>query len=712
MSDLKFDPSGPRKKHNGRAVFVVTALVLIFAVFGASLVSVQLVHGSEYEAKGRTVSTYSVSVPAARGEILDCNGDPLVINSQGNSIVFESLYFPAAQQDRNTLIFSLITLFESKGIAWIDDLPIVFADDGSIAFAQDADSDIKYLKSSDYLDLNSYATAQNCFDALVKRYGLGSYEQSDARKIASVCYNMKRSLFSGSNPYTFAELVPTSLVALIKENSDKYPGVDVVTTPYRYYADGTIAPHILGILGRIDSDEYSEQQQKTEAALAAASDDAEKAAVNGRAYSINDMIGKSGIESAYEEYLRGTTGTKQISVDADGNISESYSVAPEAGDSVVLTIDKGLQKVAQDSLKNRILEVTEEEAISAGLPCAGAVVAINVKTGEILASASYPTYDLSSYYEDYSSLMKQSGQPLWNRAFQSAYAPGSTMKPCVALGALQEGVITADTTFVCNGTYKCGDTTFICYQHNAHGVVNVRKAIKYSCNIFFYNVSQLLGIDKIDEYAKLFGLGSLTGVGISEVSGTRASIAYRESQGGIWNVGDTLQAAIGQSDNQFTPLQLACYCATVANNGTRYVPHLVKSIKSADMTQTIYEAEPEVACQTGIEQQYFDVVKGGMLDVANYGTVKKAFTGLPVQAAAKTGTSTKTLTINGSAYKGTNGFLISFAPYDDPEIAVAVVLENAGSGSLTATVAADIMNYYFTQMKSVTTGQSENQLIN
>ncbi len=709
MSRLKFEDLRPTNIMRKRSLILLAVTGLILFVFALMLLFAQILDKEEVIQSDNSLRTYSVRVEASRGSIMDRNGEPLVINSQGNSLVFNYSSFPdeTHQQDRNRVIHDLISLFAQRGCSWTDELPIIVDESGGVAFDTGRDGSIAYLKGTDYLDLNSYATALDCMNALIKRYDLQEYSLTDARDIASVCYNMKREMFGGDRPYKFAEMVPTPLVGVIKENGTTFPGVDVKVEAYRYYTDGSVAPHVIGITGRINETEYAREKEATELALKNAADDEQKRTVEARAYSMDDTIGKNGIEGYYEEFLRGTDGTKTVSVDPDGRITEQTDVAPQAGDTVILTINKGLQKVAQESLEKRIFEVTRDESIAIGLPCAGAVVALDVKNADVLACATYPTFDLSTYYEDYEELLKTDGNPLWNRALQSAYAPGSTMKPCVALGALNEGAITQDTYFLCEGTYEISDMVFSCNKSTVHGFLAVREALKVSCNIFFFKVSHLLGIDKINEYASMFGLGEKTGLGIGEVTGNRASIAYRESRGGLWNVGDTMQAAIGQSDNQFTLIQLAVYCAAIANNGTRLVPHIVKSIERADGSGTVYEAQREVAYETGIDPSCFIPVKDGMHDVVTIGSVRSTFYGLDIDAAAKTGTSNKSLVVNGRVINGTNGFIIMFAPFDDPEIAVAVLLENAGSGSMNATIAADIMDYYFNSMTSLDPAASQ-----
>ena len=412
-----------------------------------------------------------------------------------------------------------------------------------------------------------------------------------------------------------------------------------------------------------------------------------------------------------EEYLRGKNGVKTLSVDKDGNVSESYSVVPEQGGTVISTINKDIQEIAQEALRERISEVTDNEAIAKGLTPAGAVFVLDVNTGAVLAAATYPDFSLTTYYDDYNELSQNPGKPLWNRAFQSAYSPGSTMKPCVALAGLEEGIITKDTRYLCTGIYTYIDQTFACFNKNAHGNINVQRALGVSCNIFFFEIARQLGIEKLNAYAKLFGLGQKTGIEIDEAQGILAGIEYRDSIGKGWKPGETLLASIGQSDNSFTPLQLSNYCATIANGGTRYVPYLVSKVLSADYKTTLYEHTPEVAVQTNISKESLETVKGGMYIVANETSCEPYLGHLKYKVACKTGTAEKTRRVNGVYVDGTDGFLIAFGPYEDAEISIAVVIENAGSGSSTAQVAADIFEYYFSRMGVIRNIRTENTLI-
>lgn len=682
------------------------AVVFFFALFFAELFRIQVVHAEAYSTQKVALRASETTVPAARGEILDCNGVPLVTNEQVNAVVLDASYFPSTkeQEKRNEILHALILLTEQAGVAWNDNLPLVFDQNGNIQYKENADSDIVFLKSREVLHLNSYATAQNCFDSLVEKFSLQSYGKEDARKIASVCYALKKISFSAANPFTFADEVPNDLAAKIKENSAFFAGVDIHVTTRRSYTDGTVAPHILGVVGKLNAEEYTAKKTAYEEATADETlSVGDRQTLSLRAYSMDDTIGKFGIESAMEDYLRGTNGILTTTTDAAGNKSSEITTAPIDGDAVVLTIDARFQKQVQAALASFIQQYRDK----ASIPAVGSAVVMDVKSGAVLACATYPSYDLSTYYADYSTLAADKSSPLWNRALLSTYEPGSTMKPAIALAGLEEGIITESTKFRCTHIYtQFPDTPFKCLGY--HGSIDVQEALNQSCNIYFYETGRLLGINKMNEYCTRFGLGQKTGVEIPESTGVLASIAYREAHGGIWYPGDTVQAAIGQSDNLFTPIQLANYAATIANGGTHYQAHFVKSVKTADYRETVLENTGTVLNETGISEKNIRIVKEGMLRL---GSRLSAFKDLPVTVAAKTGTAESKAKVNGSIVEGLNGFMISFAPYEDPEIAVAVAIENLNSGSATAVLVSDIYKAYFNTAENYTAQQGYNTVL-
>lgn len=649
----------------------IIALVLIIATvfgFAVNLYKIQIRDNEYYTKQNNTVDTYIVPIEAARGEIVDRNGNSLVTNRQGNSIILNAVYFPSAQnnKERNKIIYNLITLFESNDEEYAQNLPLEFDANENIRFkteGENIEQDIATMKSADMLNLQPYATAQNCYDAVVEKYEIEGYDRNLTLKIANIRYELTRLLFSYENPVTIADNVNDETVAKIKEDKSTYLGADVEVVAYREYADSTIAPHILGTVRKINAEEYKSKK-----------DDG---------YNITDQIGESGIELAMESELKGTPGELTITVDKDGNITEEVTKKPIQGNTVVLTIDRDLQVLAQNKLKEVCDKVDS-------LGSAGAVVVEDCNSGEILAAASYPTFDLNDYYDKYDELAKNPRNPLWSRFALGTYAPGSTFKPVTACTALEEGVINSSTTHTCVGTQIFFGQEFKCLHNNAHGTENVTRALKDSCNMFFYNVALDTGIDKIDEYATAFGLGQKTGIEIAESSGTLSSPDNRENAGGIWRIGDTMLTAIGMSDNLFTPLQLANYCSTLANGGTRYEVHLVKSIIQTS-SGIVNEKSKIVADTLDLSQSTLDTVYQGMRMVATSGGPSLIFDQLDTNVACKTGTSE--VKVNG--VDRNNGFLITYAPYEKPEIAISSAIELAGSGSETAEITSEIIDYWY-----------------
>ncbi len=701
-----------RIKTEPRVVFLFVLSVLVFFGFCLLLYYNQVAKAKETTGDGSAVRTYDVAVAGNRGEILDKNGNTFVYNEQLNTIIINAITFPDDMDQGNAVLLSMIRRLEAENEEWIDKMPLLL-ENGAPVFEEDRETDVRWMKSQDFLYMNEYATAENCMQALIEKFGLSGFSAEEARKIASVRYNMARTGFSATAPYTFAEGVSVKTISYFKENNEFYRGVEAsVTSERKYVGDGRTAAHVLGIVGGISEEEYEENLAKTEAdKKAAAGDEEQQALIESKRYLPTDDIGKSGLEQAMEPYLKGTNGIKTVTIDNNGMLSEEYKRAPKTGGSVITTLDLPMQQIAEKSLRNRIMAVTQQTAIAGGMMPAGAVVVEDVNTGAVLASASYPDFPLASYYEDYDKLSKDAGKPLWNRAFQSGYSPGSTMKPATAIAGLEEGAVTPDTEVYCSGIYEYYDQTFVCYNKTAHGAVNVKTALAQSCNIYFFNIANKLGIQKLNSYSSLLGLGEKTGIEIAETGGILAGYEYRQSIGKGWLIGETLLASIGQSDNSFSALQLTNYCATIANGGTRYKPYLVSKVLSADYNEVLYEREPEIAMETNIRASTLNAVKEGMYMVANVTSCRPYLGDLEYKVACKTGTAEKTRILNGRRVEGTDGFLIAFGPYENPQIAITVVVENAGSGASTAQVAADIFEYYFSTLNYVQPFQNTNTLL-
>jgi penicillin-binding protein 2 len=670
-------------KENGRYLFCGFIVIAVMAVYSLRLADWQLVNGASFLVTADKTSTARVSMTAARGEILDVNGNGLAVNKTGYAIVFERTYMTSGTE--NKTIAQLIALLSQRGEKWTDVLPITRGKNGKYEFIAGSEKEAAALKSKDFLNMNSYATADECMAELIKKYDIKGFSDAETRNIVSVRYNMTKSGFGISTPYTFAPDVSKDTVAIISENSQKLPGASGRVTTVREYPSGSLMPHIVGSMGAISKEEYDQLKDK--------------------GYAFNDRLGKSGVEQAFESTLRGTAGEKTVETTGKGALaSEKVTTPPVSGKSVYLTIDSNIQKVLNTSLaqniqatqaNGRVLCAQNYKGSSSrhGEDCvAGGAVVLRVKDFSVLAASTYPSYDLSQYLSDtnyYSTLIKDKAKPLINRAFNGAFTPGSSFKPVVASAALQENNISNNSIITCNHVYERFAPSYAPTCLGTHGPITLATALQKSCNVFFFETGWRTGIDNIDLYAKRYGLGQKSGIELSETAGILAGPAERAASGGVWQGGDTIQAAIGQSDNLFSPLQLATYVATIANNGVRLKTHLVSKITDYTRGTTVSTAQSTVVDNVGVAQQNLDYVKRGMREVTQTGgTAAATFGGYGVAVAGKTGTA--------EVPPGSdNEIFIGFAPYDKPEIAVAVVLEHGATGKFCNQVAKDAMDAYF-----------------
>ncbi len=691
-----------------RATAFVVAVLLVISLFVADLFRIQVIDADEYSAQNIYYSSAKTEIPAIRGEILDTNGQALVYSTQSNTIYIDASYFPKASKkaERNEIMLSLLRMFKENEVEYnFDDF--IAVENGQVKYTDGINTVKRVLFAKDYLNLNSYATAENCFDALCDYYELTELSKEDAVMLATVYVAMTRADFSKNNPYTLAENIPTDLIAYLKEQSRFYKGIEVRVDTNREYYDGSIAPHIVGYYDYLNAEEYDAVTKEYQEAVADTSlTDEERTTLKLRSYKMIDKIGKFGIESAMEEQLRGTNGILTTITNGDGSKSTSVTTEPVNGNNVILTINAPLQKKVQDLLATKI-QTTKE---SGKVDTAGCIVVMDVHDFSVLACATYPTYDLSTYKENIVELNKDDSAPLWNRALRSTYAPGSTVKPIVGLAGLEEGIVEADSGIFCDLTYNYfADLPLNCVGLGNHGgsYMTLNSALTHSCNTYFYEVGRQLGISKINEYFTMFGLGQKTGVELTEAQGVAASKENREAQGGVWYPGNTVQAAIGQSDNLFTPIQLCSYAATLANGGTRYKAHFVKSIKSYDYSETIFEAEPVVLNTVDISKEAMLAVRDGMISMAS---TQSAFRGLGYSVAAKTGTAQAKKKVNGAYVSYTNGFMISYAPADNPQIAVVIAIENVDSTGL-GNYVSEVYKAYFNQNSDITASQQGNAIL-
>lgn len=708
---------------------VMAAMALaVLAIYLVVLFNTQVVHHEEYLAKSIQTITRMENVEASRGIITDRSGRTLVTNQSTYSLTFDaSLLKPGENQ--NDAILRLVTLCRDQGVAWEDNLPLSL--DGAAHFTVDTLTDTQKSRFFSYLRdlkptrellaayvrqhpellkppkegetaldpatakdtellkqtnsaaltnsllLNAGVTPAKLFDWMREDMKLSDdYSDSDARLILGVRYELKlRKLGANNNAYVLAQNVDVAFCSLISDG--QFQGAKIIRSSARQYAT-TYATHILGTVGRIP--DYTDEWED-------------------RGYLMDDTIGLSGAEAAFEDYLRGTDGKRMISVNSDGKITgEYYSVEPRSGYTVELTVDLKLQQAVEDTLAAKVAQLNQKDHLDSR---GAAAAVVKVGTGEILSLASYPTFDLSTWRQDYAELSSDPATPMLNRAASSAYAPGSTLKPATAVAALESGATTPSETLFDTGYWKYPSTTWNggtwCWKHSGHGKVNATTAITNSCNYYFAEMGYRMGLDTLNEYYSALGLGEPTGIEIGEKTGRQATNEGGSNQA-PW-------AAYGQADQLYTPLQLANYIATLVSGGQHCPAHLLKSVKSYDNSEIIATGDTTPLNTLSISDSTLQAVKKGMYGYTQPGgMVYSYFKDCIVSAGAKTGTAQL-----GGGLKN-NGVFVAFAPYDDPEIAIALVLEKGDAGAALASTAVTILNSYFSR-ESTGSVLSDNELI-
>ena len=667
-----------------RLIVVLSFLVAALVCFGVVLFNYQIVNGDEYRALSVAGTAKREVVETSRGIITDRNGKVLVSNRLAYTLKFSDSDFGKDQAACNDAVWRLIELCRAEGVEWIDPLPLTAEAPYTLSTETPGKTFISWLKTNKLAytgesTVTLTASSDEVMAALRKVYNIADgYTDQQARLIAGVRYGAK---ISGG--YVFAEDVPVRVISQVVDGH--YAGVSTGTSSQRVY-NTTYAAHILGRVSRIFAEDWDNYKDK--------------------GYSMDALVGKGGVEEAFESYLHGTNGVKLVTTGKNGKVTgELYAKEPQPGNTVALTIDLDLQKVTEDSLAEKIGSMEQRDGLTRG----GAAAVVSVGTGEVLALASYPTYDLSQWDEMYDTWNKDTvGRPMFNRATDGTYAPGSTFKLCSAVAALESGIVTPSTTIVDRGIYTY--YTFPqpkCWIYNSyggtHGAVNVSQAITVSCNYFFYEVGRLMGIKTLDSYATQFGLGQHTGIEIGDSAGVLASPEYAEKIGETWTDGQTITAAIGQSYNLFTPLQLANYVATLVSGGDHYEAHLLKSAKSFDNSSVVYAYNKAPINHVDMADSTLEAVKKGARGLAT-GSLSYVFRNCVVDVGCKTGTAE-------TSQKLTNGCFVAFAPYDDPQIAVCVVAEQGGGGANLAPVALDIINAYFSSASTTETIEGENTML-
>ena len=672
-----------RKTAVRRMMLLIAAAAVIIGLYGFRLIFLQLVNGDSFTAQATNTTDYKFTVTAARGDIVDSKGERIASSTTGYSVVLNKLLM--GDEDLDTMLQKIVGLLGKNGESWNDSLLIGQPDAaGHYEFtaASDNAAEQKALAAmKDNLGLQQYATADDVMEKLVEDYDLADFSLYWQRVLSGIHYEMQLQAFSNVNNFVMAENVSEATVATIKENSLSLPGVEIVETSTRSYEQGTVLPHVLGRVGKITAEKWKVTDENGQVTYP----------LKEKGYNMNDIIGISGLESAYEDELRGKDGVETITRNSDGVIvNTALTTVPEPGHTVQLTIDSEFQKAVDQALAKNVEWIKNTYADSKQAN-AGAVVVIDVKTGGVLAASNYPSFDQNLYAAQYSEYSADENMPLFNRALQGLYTPGSTYKPSVAVAGLDTGLLNRNSTVNCTRVYTYyKDYRPRCAQHgHGNGPIDVVNAIKWSCNIFFYDVGRRLTSDVYDAYAYKLGLGQRTGVEVSEALGhltTKNDSNYTESL--------DIQAAIGQGNTAVTPIQLATYAATLANRGTRYRTHFVKAILDSNTGKTLQETQPEVMDVVEDKGETFDLVREGMKGVAQ--TIP-ALAAYPYPIACKTGSPQRSEGYYvGSTYKHyTNAAMIAYGPAEDPEIAIGVVVEYGGAGTRTGQLVADIFNAYY-----------------
>ena len=681
--------------------FMVFGLMIVFRLF-----NLQIVEGEKYVADSRKKILKEGDIEAPRGKIMDRYGVPIAVNRQGYSVYIVKTNITTAEM--NEMLLKLSDLLEKNEENQADSFTKYMLFD-PIRFNDLTEKEIKsWQTNQDRLNIKEEDvryTAADLFKYLRdEKFKIDpSYTDEQAYKIMNLRYEIliNNWNFTTGGMVLLARDVSTDTVAEIEERNHEFPGVITMTEPIREYIDAYNVAHVLGYIRSINQKQYDELKDE--------------------GYNNNDLIGQTGVEKSAERYLRGKNGKVSIELDNDGKITRKV-VTSEAvpGSDVVLTIDTKLQQVAMESLARNIERIKNDKnnGPNYGDAFAGSVVALDVNTGEVLVMASYPSYDPSIYLAGSGDVEAQKTiielnkdennlKAQLNRTIQEIYAPGSTFKPLTAIAGLEKGVITPTSNkIVDRGHTYIGGRYLFCLEKPdyGHGVLTLKKALETSCNIYFYELGNMTGIETITQYANYFGLGKKTGIDLpNEVSGMMSSIELKKKlRNDIWRPADTAQVSIGQYDNAFTPLQLANYIAAIANGGKLYRPHVIKEVIKYDGS-IVNKNEPEYV-QIPLKDTTIAAVKEGMVAVTSSidGTAQKAFIGLPFEVAGKTG-SAQTKSGGG---RSPNGLFVCYAPADDPKIAIAVVVERGVWGSNVAPVARDIIDEYF-GLKGADYGSSE-----
>ena len=674
---------GKEKEKNNRIRYnIITILVyLIGIVLLAQLFNLQIIHGAEYRETSNVRLTRESVLKADRGNIKDNTGTLLARVEAQNTIVLYKT--KVNNQVLNDTILRLINLLSKNGDKYVDNF---LMDVNPYRFKLTEEESQKKWKKVN--NINEDATAEETFNYFKNKYEITTDNVEDARKIMAIRYEISYQGYSNTKSIQIAQNISRNTLLEIKERNSDFPGVEITEEPKRVYPLGNTASHIIGRIGRIEEEELKGNEDT---------------------YDQNDIIGKSGIEYVFEEFLKGKNGVKQIDMDVEGTITNEY-IAKEAvaGNDVILTIDSKLQATAEQAIKNNIERIANGAFGKASPADAGVAVVLNVKTGEVLAMASNPDYDPSAFVNGidentWNYYINGDTKPLENKAISAMYSPGSTYKMVTALAGLETGAITTTDKIRDTGIYRKYNSSWKCWKISGHVYLDVSNAIERSCNYFFYELGDRVGIDTLAKYSYYLGLGHKTGIELKgEISGVLASNEIAKQENRVWNPGETISAAIGQSYNTFTPIQMAKYVAMVANRGKKLDVTIVKSIirpDGSEIPRNEYESKvseklvltPDNTEEMSFNETNIQAILEGMRGVTSEsgGTAYSTFRDFDIEVGGKTGSAQ-------TGVEGkTNAWFVGFAPFDNPEIAIVVFVRNGGSGGYTAEVARDIIAQYF-----------------
>ena len=685
--DTSWDADTGNEKINFRFNIITIFAYIIGIILIAQLFNLQVVNGETYREQSNTRLSRVTSIEAARGSIVDRSGNELAgVRTEYSVELFKT---NIDNEELNNTILRLVNLLNEYQVSYTDSFPIKI---NPFEFTISDDSLAKWKKDN---KLDENIGAEEAFYVFKDKYDITQENVEDIRKIISIRYKITTTGYSATKSITIAEDVSEEIVAQISERNSEFPGISISADAVRTYLAGSLAAHVIGYTGKINEEEYNANKDR---------------------YDSDDIIGRTGIEYVFEDYLKGTDGEKQVDISIDGTITGEYvTEEAKAGSDVVLTIDSNLQKTAETALENCINKIRTGGFSETYDAKGGAVVLMDVNTGDVLATASYPTYEPEWFVggistENWNYLNTNEAHPQLNKAIQAAYEPGSIFKMVTAIAGLETGAITTKEKINDTGIYKIGNQQYKCWYytsyHRGHGYVNVTQALQKSCNYFFYETGLRMGIDNLSKYALHFGLGKKTGIELpSESSGTVASKETKQNsnrEDKNWYQGDTAISAIGQGDNNFTPMQIARYISAIANGGTVVKPTIIKTILNSDGTEVPKE---EIRNYTNevlgvdttddgiqISKESMDVAREGMRMAASEagGTAYNVFKNFKVEVAGKTGSAEA-----GPNNETVHAWFVCFAPYENPEVAVVVLIENGGHGNYAAEVARDVLAQYF-----------------